>query len=202
MTHYYTDNSELPSKRKEIDYYFDNERFIFTTDNGVFSKEAVDYGTYLLIKNTYKRKLGSHILDLGCGYGPVGIIIKRFNEDAAVDLVDVNPRAVELAELNSFNNKTKVNVHLCANIKTLCTLFDSIILNPPVRAGKVVIYDLYQKAFECLSDGGSLYIVIQKKHGAQSHMNELRTIFKTVEVLDRSGGYWVIQAAKQFSLQK
>ena len=196
MTHYYTDNSELPSERKSFDYYFDNEKFIFTTDNGVFSKEAVDYGSYLLIKNTYKRKLGSHVLDLGCGYGPVGIIIKRFNEDSELDLVDVNPRATELAELNSLDNKTKVNVHLCTNIKTLCTLFDSIILNPPVRAGKVVIYDLYHKAYECLCDKGSLYIVIQKKHGADSHMNELKTIFKTVEVLDRSGGYRVMQATK------
>lgn len=195
MTHYYTDNSDIASKRKEFDYYFDNEKFVFTTDNGVFSKDNVDYGSYLLIRNTYKRKLGSKVLDLGCGYGPVGIIIKRFN-DVNMYMVDVNSRAIELAKINCLNNKTNSNVCLCENIKTLNTTFDSIILNPPIRAGKVVIYDLYQKAFECLSDTGSLYIVIQKKQGANSSINELNKIFNKVEILDKDGGYLVIQAAK------
>ena len=195
MTHYYTDNSNLASKRKEFDYYFDNEKFVFTTDNGVFSKDNVDYGSYLLIRNTYKRKLGSKVLDLGCGYGPVGIIIKRFN-DVDMYMVDVNPRAIELAKINCLNNKTNNYVCQCENIKTLNTTFDSIILNPPIRAGKVVIYDLYQKAFECLENNGSLYIVIQKKQGANSSINELNKIFNKVELLDKDGGYLVIQATK------
>lgn len=195
MTHYYTDNSNLASKRKEFDYYFDNEKFVFTTDNGVFSKDNVDYGSYLLIRNTYKRKLGSKVLDLGCGYGPVGIIIKRFN-DVDMYMVDVNPRAIELAKINCLNNKTNNHVCQCENIKTLNTTFDSIILNPPIRAGKVVIYDLYQKAYECLENNGSLYIVIQKKQGANSSINELNKIFKKVELLDKDGGYLVIQATK------
>ncbi|MBR2577590.1 MAG: class I SAM-dependent methyltransferase [Erysipelotrichaceae bacterium] len=196
MTHYYTDNSGLASQRKSFDYYFDNEKFSFTTDNGVFSKDRIDYGSYLLIKNTYKRKLGSKVLDLGCGYGPVGIIIKRFNEDIELDMADVNPRAYELAEINSFNNKTKAEVHLCENILTLNKLFDSIILNPPVRAGKLVVFDLYARSYACLNDGGSLYIVIQKKQGADSSMAELAKSFKTVEVLDKDGGYRVIRAVR------
>ena len=196
MTHYYTDNSELPSNRKNFDYYFDNEKFIFTTDNGVFSKNNVDYGSYLLIKSTYKRVLGKSLLDLGCGYGPVGIIIKRFNPDIDVTMVDVNSRAIELAEINGSLNKTKIKVHLCENILTLDTLFDSIILNPPVRAGKVVIYDLYDKAYQCLKESGSLYIVIQKKQGADSSTKKLSEIFKTVNILDKDGGYRVIQAIK------
>ena len=196
MTHYYTDNSGLASKRKSFDYYFDNEKFSFTTDNGVFSKERVDYGSYLLIKSTYKRKLGSKVLDLGCGYGPIGIIIKRFNEDIELDMADVNPRACELAEINCLNNKTQAKVHLCENILTLDKLFDSIILNPPVRAGKLVVFDLYAKAYGCLNDGGSLYIVIQKKQGAGSSTEELKRLFKTVEVLDKDGGYHVIRAVR------
>ena len=75
-------------------------------------------------------------------------------------------------------------------------LFDSIILNPPIRAGKVVIYDLYDKAYHTLRENGSLYIVIQKKQGASSSVNKLSELFKTVTVLDRKGGYWVIQAIK------
>ncbi len=196
MSHYYTDNSQLASNPRSFDYYFDNEKFIFTTDNGVFCKENVDYGSYLLIKNTFRQALGNRLLDLGCGWGPVGIIIKRFNPDIEVTAVDVNSRAVELTNLNAVQNKTLIKACLCTDILTLNLLFDSIILNPPIRAGKVVIYDLYDKAYHTLRENGSLYIVIQKKQGASSSVNKLSELFKTVTVLDREGGYWVIQAIK------
>ncbi len=196
MTHYYTDNSDLASNRKSFDYYFDNEKFVFTTDNGVFCKNEVDYGSYLLIKNTYKTKLGCKLLDLGCGWGVVGIIIKRFNDDIDVTSIDVNSRAVELTNYNALKNKTLIKASLCLDIETLNTLFDSVILNPPIRAGKVVIYELYEKAYKVLNTGGSLFIVIQKKQGAVSSIKKLSELFKHVEVLDKSGGYWVIQATK------
>lgn len=196
MSHYYTDNSQLASNPRSFDYYFDNEKFIFTTDNGVFCKENVDYGSYLLIKNTFRQALGNRLLDLGCGWGPVGIIIKRFNPDIEVTAVDVNSRAVQLTNLNAVQNKTLIKACLCTDILTLNLLFDSIILNPPIRAGKVVIYNLYDKAYHTLRENGSLYIVIQKKQGASSSVNKLSELFKTVTVLDREGGYWVIQAIK------
>lgn len=196
MTHYYTDNSDLASNKKSFDYYFDNEKFIFTTDNGVFSKGGVDYGSYLLIRNTYKKPLGENVLDLGCGYGPVGIIIKKFNEEINVTSVDVNSRAVELARENASCNSTTIEVSLCQDILTLKKLFDSIIFNPPIRAGKVVIYDLYERSYKSLTEGGSLYIVIQKKQGANSSINKLKELFKTVNILDKAGGYQVIQAIK------
>ncbi len=196
MTHYYTDNSDLASNRKSFGYYFDNEKFVFTTDNGVFCKNEVDYGSYLLIKNTYKTKLGCKLLDLGCGWGVVGIIVKRFNDDIDVTSIDVNSRAVELTNYNALKNKTLIKASLCLDIETLNTLFDSVILNPPIRAGKVVIYELYEKAHKVLNTGGSLFIVIQKKQGAVSSIKKLSELFKHVEVLDKSGGYWVIQATK------
>ena len=196
MAHYYTDNSDLASDRRSFSYYFDNEKFIFTTDNGVFCKDNVDYGSYLLIKNTYRKKLGSKILDLGCGWGVVGIIIKRFNEDIDVTSVDVNPRAIDLTKVNASNNKTLIEASLCLDISALNLLFDSVILNPPIRAGKVVIYGLYEKAYDVLNKNGSLYIVIQKKQGAQSSIKKLNELFTQVTILDKSGGYWVIQAIK------
>ena len=196
MTHYYTDNSDLASNRKSFSYYFDNEQFIFTTDNGVFCKNEVDYGSYLLIKNTYKKKLGNKLLDLGCGWGVVGIIIKKFNDDIDITSIDVNSRAIELANINAEQNKTLIKASLCLDIETLNTLFDSAILNPPIRAGKVVIYELYEKAYKVLNEKGSLYIVIQKKQGAVSSINKLSTLFKQVDILDKSGGYWIIQATK------
>lgn len=194
MAHYYTDNKDLASKRREFDYYFDNEVFRFTTDNGVFSKKTIDYGSYLLIKNVYKKNLGTSLLDLGSGYGPIGIIIKRFNPNLDIEMVDVNSRATELAILNCQKNKVNIKVHICEDILTLNRNFDTVTLNPPIRAGKKVIYDLYAKSRDILNDGGSLYIVIQKKQGANSSKKELETLFKEVVVIDSDGGYQVIEA--------
>lgn len=196
MTHYYTDNAALSSDRKEFGYYFGDEFFKFTTDNGVFSKGSVDYGSYLLIKNVYKRSLGKTILDLGCGWGPVGIIMKRFHPDIDVVMVDVNSRAVELSSLNCAVNSTDNTVCLCEDILSLNYMFDSIILNPPIRAGKSVIYGLYEKSYLKLNDGGSLFIVIQKKQGAESSQKKLKELFKEVELLDRDGGYHIYRAVK------
>ena len=192
MTHYYTDNSNLASNKREFDYYFDNEVFRFTTDNGVFSKGNVDYGSYILIKTIYKSNLGKSLLDLGSGYGPIGIILKRFNPNLEVEMVDVNSRATELAELNCFNNKTDIKVHLCENILELNHNFDTITLNPPIRAGKKVIYDLYDKSKEKLNSNGHLYIVIRKAQGANSSIKKLETLFNQVVVINKDSGYYII----------
>lgn len=196
MSHYYTDNKELPSNKKQFTYYFDNEVFEFVTDNGVFSKKTLDYGSYLLIKNVYKSELGTNVLDLGCGWGPVGIILKRFNSNIDVSAVDVNSRAIELAKENSLLNKTETKTYLCEDIETLNIKFDSVIFNPPIRAGKKLIYSLYQKSFNVLNDNGKLVIVIQKKQGAQSSLDELKKIFNKVEILEKDSGYYIIQAIK------
>ena len=119
MAHYFTDNRDLKSNPKDFKFYFENEIFNFTTDNGVFCKSEVDYGSYLLIKTVYKLALGKTLLDLGSGYGPIGIVIKRFNPQIEVDAVEVNPRAVELNILNANNNSTPIDVYLSEDILTL-----------------------------------------------------------------------------------
>ena len=192
MTHYYTDNSNLASNKREFDYYFDNEVFRFTTDNGVFSKGNVDYGSYILIKTIYKLDLGKSLLDLGSGYGPIGIVLKRFNPNVDIEMVDVNSRATELAILNCNNNKTDIKVHLCENILELDRNFDTITLNPPIRAGKKVIYDLYDKSKEKLNDNGHLYIVIRKAQGALSSISKLETLFNSVKIINKDSGYYII----------
>ena len=192
MPHYYTDNNNLPSNKREFDYYFDNESFRFTTDNGVFSKKSIDYGSYILIKTIYKLDLGSSLLDLGSGYGPIGIILKRFNPNVEIEMVDVNSRATKLAEINCISNKTDIKVHLCENILELDNNFDTITLNPPIRAGKKVIYDLYEKSKDKLNDNGHLYIVIRKAQGANSSISKLETLFNNVRLINKDSGYVVI----------
>jgi 16S rRNA (guanine1207-N2)-methyltransferase len=194
MNHYYTDNSDLDSNRREFTYYFDNEVFCFTTDNGVFSKNNVDYGSYILIRSIYEKELGESLLDLGCGYGPIGIILKRFHPETLVELADVNSRAVELASLNGINNKTDIKVHLCDDITKLDHKFDTIVLNPPIRAGKAVIYDLYEKSKKMLNESGHLYIVIRKAQGAKSSIAKLETLFDRVMIIERDSGYYVIDS--------
>lgn len=192
MNHYYTDNNNLASNKREFDYYFDNEVFRFTTDNGVFSKGNVDYGSYILLKTIYKRNLGKSLLDLGSGYGPIGIVLKRFNSSIDIEMVDVNSRATELAKLNCKNNNTDIKVHLCEDILELNHNFDTITLNPPIRAGKKVIYSLYDKASKKLNDNGHLYIVIRKAQGANSSISNLETLFKNVVVINKDSGYYII----------
>lgn len=194
MSHYYTDNKELDSHKEQFEYYFDNEVFRFTTDIGVFSKENVDYGSYVLLKTVYRNNLGKKLLDLGSGYGPIGIILKRFNPELDVEMVDVNSRAVELAILNCKNNETDIKVHLCEDILELENQFDTIVLNPPIRAGKAVIYSLYEKAKEKLNEDGHLYIVIRKAQGAMSSKKKLETLFNKVELINRDSGYLVFDS--------
>ena len=196
MTHYFTDNSELKSKQSQFTYYFNNEKFIFNTDIGVFSKNNIDFGSYLLLKNTYAKDLGKRVLDLGCGYGPIGIIIKHFQKDIELDMVDINSRALDLAKINSQLNNVVSNVIKSEDITTLNKKYDSILLNPPIRAGKKIIFDLYEKAYKCLDNGGNLYIVIQKKQGSSSSKKRLEDLFDEVKVIDRDNGYHILQSCK------
>jgi 16S rRNA (guanine1207-N2)-methyltransferase len=197
MNHYYTDNSDLSSERKEFTYYFDNEVFRFTTDNGVFSKNNVDYGTYILIRSIYRKDLGHSLLDLGSGYGPVGIILKRFHPELETEMAEVNSRAVDLAVSNCAENQTDIRVHLCDDITLLDHKFDTIVLNPPIRAGKAVIYDLYEKSRAMLTERGHFYIVIRKAQGAKSSIAKLETLFSDVTVIEKDSGYFVIDCCDQ-----
>ena len=196
MSHYFINDSGLASKRKQIEYHFNNELFSFVTDNGVFSKNEVDRGSNALISSVYNEDLGKNILDLGCGYGVIGIVIKKKYVDSNVDLVDVNDRAIELSKLNADINNVKVSVFNTEDITGLNKVYDSILLNPPIRAGKKIIYGLYKSSYDVLVEGGKLYIVIQKKHGSESSVKELKKLFSEVKIISRKSGYQIIESIK------
>ena len=196
MSHYFTDNNSLRSDPKEFKYHFNNEQFTFTTDIGVFSKGEVDFGSELLIKNVYSKPIGVDCLDLGCGFGPIGIIVKRLNPNLNMDAVDVNSRAIELTSLNAKINNCEIKTYKTDDILTLNKSYDTILLNPPIRAGKIIIYSLYEKAHTVLNNNGSLYIVIRKKQGADTSYKKLKDIFKEVNIVDKEKGYVIIQSIK------
>ena len=189
MSHYFINDPDLVSNKRQIEYHFNNGLFCFVTDNGVFSKNEVDRGSNALISSVSD-------LDLGCGYGVIGIVMKKINPNADVDLVDINDRAVELSKINAKLNDVKVNIYNSEDITKLNKKYDSILLNPPIRAGKKVIYQLYRSSYDVLNKNGKLYIVIQKKHGSESSLKELKSLFKAVKIVSRKSGYQIIESIK------
>ena len=137
-------------------------------------------------------------MDLGCGYGPIGLTIAQNSKEARVDLADINSRALALASRSSerLNLNKRVTILHSDIYEKIEGPYDSIVVNPPIRAGKVVTYSMYSGAYQRLIDGGSLYIVIRKKQGAESAFKYLETVFENVSVLHKEKGYWIIKATK------
>ena len=136
------------------------------------------------------------LLDLGCGYGVIAIITKTIFPQLTVTAVDINPRAAELAMLNGSNNNVDIDVKLSDGFSQIETNFDIILTNPPIRTGKKVIYGLFADAYEHLTPGGYLYIVIRRKQGAESAMKEIERLFGMCNIILREKGFWVLEAKK------
>lgn len=198
MNHYFTDNRQLAQNRKEITFRFSCFNFSFITDNGVFSKEYIDYGSMIFLEALEKEKLGNNLLDVGCGYGTLGVVLKKMNPASKVTMVDVNPRALELAVINAEKNETEVDIRqsdIYENVSE--NNFTDIITNPPIRAGKAVIYRIFEEAYEHLADGGHLYVVIRKQHGALSAQKKIASVFGNCDIIHKDRGYFVLKSKKQ-----
>lgn len=194
MEHYFTSDPTVKSEERIIEYEIKGKTLSFISDNGVFSKNHVDSATELLVKTIYDEVNGK-ILDVGCGYGVIGITLATNNKVTEVTMIDINHRALELAKRNSLRNKVeeKTKVLESNGFEQIKEKYDAIVTNPPIRAGKLVIYQIYADAKEHLLDGGVLYIVINKKHGAPSTIKYLEELFGNVEILDKKAGFNVIK---------
>ena len=198
MSHYFQDDPNLVSNIKEINFEINGITMKLLTDNGVFSKNNVDAGSYAFLKVLLPLDLGKHILDLGCGYGTIGLTLAKAHEEARITLADVNPRAVALCERNAglLNLSPRVTILQSDIYEKIEGPYDSIVVNPPIRAGKMVTYRMYEEAKQYLIDGGSLYIVIRKAQGAESASKYIETIFGNVTLLKREKGYYIYRATK------
>jgi len=192
--HYYTRVPQSESKPVGCEYTYRGVALTFQTDAGVFSKGEVDTGTRLLLE-ALPEEMSGEILDLGCGWGVIGISIAKKWPGTRVTMADVNTRALDLSRENAKRNGAEVT---CVESDGMAELaektFDTVVTNPPIRAGKQVIYRMFADAAARLKPGGALYLVIRKQQGAESCMKYLQTIYDTVEKLDKSGGFWVIKA--------
>ena len=193
---YYEREPQSASREVGCVLSYRGNRLSFQTDAGVFSKGELDQGTRLLLDAL--PDLSGDVLDLGCGWGAIGIAVKKAFPQTNVTMVDVNLRALGLCERNAQANGVEV---LCLESDGMAALsgrqFDAVITNPPIRAGKQKVYEMLSGAAAALRKDGSLYLVIRKQQGAESCMRFLQDYFESVEKLDRSAGFWVIRAAER-----
>ncbi len=196
MSHYYTkENDTLKSNEKEVLIKIRGKSFSFLTDHGVFSKQGLDFGSRLLIEVVLDQE-ESKMLDVGCGYGPLGIIYKSFFPKSNVSMIDINERAIKLSQKNATKNKASVNVFFSDGFGEVNDEFNLIISNPPIRAGKEVVYSIFDGAKNHLMAGGLFYFVMNKKHGAPSAIKKCEDIFSSVEVVTKKSGYYIIKCIK------
>ena len=198
MSYYFDENPNSESNIKEIKFSLYGQNYAYFTDNGVFSKSKIDEGTYIFLKVLLPLHLTGRILDLGCGYGPIGLTIALNEKQASVDLADINSRALALASRSGerLNLNERVTFLHSDIFEKIEGPYDSIVVNPPIRAGKVVTYRMYLESKQYLIDGGSLYVVIRRKQGAESALKYIETVFENVSVLHKEKGYWIIKATK------
>lgn len=196
--HYYSKNPQTKSNPREWTDVLRGEKFRFQTDAGVFSKSEVDFGSRLLIETFQGSEIDGPVLDVGCGYGPIGMAVAKAFPQKQVHMVDVNTRAIELAKTNvEKNDISNAEIYESDGLSAVeASGFSAILTNPPIRAGKDTIFRFYEEAAEKLADGGSLWVVIQKKQGAPSTQVKLEELFGEVKVADKKKGYFIFEARK------
>ena len=196
--HYYSNKPQTESKPRQWKFTLLGFEFKFETDAGVFSKSEVDFGSRVLIDAFEMPEVEGDVLDVGCGYGPIGLSIAKANPERFVHMMDVNARALQLAEKNaSVNGVQNVRIFESDGLSNVGDVKAAAILtNPPIRAGKETVFRFYDGAFDKLVSGGELWVVIQKKQGAPSSVSHLEEMFSEVDVVEKKKGYWIIRAKK------
>ena len=195
---YYAENPTSQHDEHVVDYRVNDIDLKFTTDAGVFSKMRVDYGSGVLIKKMPDVNFPSNnILDVGTGYGPLGLFAAKFWPTQTVEMIDVNQRGLDLAkknaELNHIDNVAIFVSDVYSNIAPE-KKYGLIVTNPPIRAGKTVVSNILSGAKSHLVGGGVLLVVIQKKQGEPSARKLLTKTFGNCTILKRDKGYYVLQA--------
>ncbi len=191
MGHYFINDENLKSEIQEFKVIINEKKFLFKTDNGVFSKGELDFGTRLLIDTVLKEDIKGYGLDLGCGYGAIGIILNKL-KNISMDMSDVNRRALHLVKKNILENE-------CLNIVVIESdgylnidkKYDFIVSNPPIRVGKEKLYQLIIDSKKHLNEDGKIYLVIRKEQGAKTFIRDMENYYK-IEVLEKKKGFFII----------
>ena len=192
---YYAENPDAAHDIHELRVDLLGEKMSFLTDAGVFSKKMVDFGSQLLLK-CLEVNQGETVLDVGCGYGPLGLsLAKAYGVQAT--MVDINNRALDLARQNAERNKVEATIFQSNIYEQVEGEFDHVISNPPIRAGKQVVHEIIEKSQNFLETGGDLTIVIQKKQGAPSAKSKMEDVFGNCEIVKKDKGYYILRSVKE-----
>lgn len=193
MAHYFTNEESLKSEIKKVNVIIGDINYYFYTDNGVFSKERLDFGTELLLNAfQYSYPQEKHLLDIGCGCGPIGIYASLLGFD--VDMSDVNKRAIHLSKMSLKQQGLKANVFESDAYENVNNKYDYIISNPPIRVGKEKLYEIIMNAKKYLKENGELWIVVRKQQGAESLVRDMKKEYDKVEIVEKKKGYYIIMA--------
>ena len=191
MAHYFENDENLSSNEKITVSKINNQEFKFITDNGVFSKKGLDFGTRTLLESLNLENIFGNVLDFGCGYGPIGIYVSK-NTKANVHMIDINRRSLELARKNVSINHVNAKIYESDIYSNVNEKFDYIITNPPIRVGKKILYQILFDAKKYLNPSGHLICVINKDQGAKSTIKDLKEIAK-IDILNKKSGFFVIK---------
>lgn len=191
---YYETNPDSQHDIHELSVNLLGQPFVFLTDAGVFSKKMIDFGSQVLL-NAITVNEGDTLLDVGCGYGPLGISFAKVYK-LEVTMVDVNQRALDLAKKNAEKNKVTATIYTSNCYEQVSGTFDHIISNPPIRAGKKVVHTILEESLNYLNPGGKLTIVIQKKQGAPSAKAKMESLFGNCSIIKKDKGYYILQSEK------
>ena len=189
--HYFTSNPQSAHDERAIQVELAGVRVDFCTDAGVFSRDGLDFGSRLLIETVHPL-LHGRVLDMGCGWGAIGVLLARLCPDAQITMADINERAVALAARNARQNGVSAETLVSDGYENIAPSFDAIVTNPPIRAGKQTVYRILDGAKTRLAPGGRLFLVIRKEQGAPSAQTHLQGVYSRVELLARKKGYWIL----------
>jgi 16S rRNA (guanine1207-N2)-methyltransferase len=201
-SYYYSKFPDVDVKIHTISESLRRHLFIFKTIPGVFSFSKIDLGTKVLINNMIIPEEPSYLLDLGCGYGVIGIVLGYESDQSSIYLIDINKRAIWCSKENiklNLPNQTKNVIALYGNyfepIKNKNIKFDGIYMNPPLRQGRKDFLDLLSDIQDYLKKKGSFQFVIRKKMGAPYILKYIEDTYpdKKVEILCKRSGYWVFR---------
>lgn len=194
MSHYFTYDPSLKSNIRTISYKVCDKNIALQSDSGVFSNKEIDKGSLIFINELIDKNLFGKVLDLGCGYGAIGISLSLiYGTKIEVSYADINPKCIELTSRNLSQYDLNGTCTLSDGYENLSENYDFIVFNPPISVGKEKIFKIYEDSVSHLNDNGRLYLVIRKDKGALSHIKYLSTLFKNVEIIHKEKGYFIIE---------
>ncbi|MBF0713492.1 class I SAM-dependent methyltransferase [Gemella sp. GH3] len=201
MEHYYTNKPNSNSNERKISGYINDKKYYFYTDNGVFSKGNIDFGTKTMLENFSSTKEEAEVCDLGCGYGVVTIFLSTIYKNYNYTMIDINSRSLLLAQKNIQLNNIESTVKFLENnaLDNVEKNFDIILTNPPIRAGKEIVHKMIKQSYNRLNYNGELWVVIQKKQGMASCKKLIQDIFSNVEVVAKNKGYYILKSIKKLT---